>query len=284
MLLDKLLVNSRLIISGGLPEKILVKTIDYEPGAITLGTYSSEFIATHPPPWIAKVFDDCLANAYGVRKTIMEATEFMKEAIRKAKDRNISVICSFLEKNHDRIKKAVDVYHSLGCDIIELNPMPLYITMQTMLPDEKSFINLVSKIIKTIKEQTTVPVSIKFPGFINKVADAWRSWKSSGCDIAHVMNAVIPATYLAPPNYKPLLGSPSGLGGLTGRCIKPIAIARVMQLRNSGETEIIGTGGVIEQEDVREMINAGAKAVGIHSVIYLKGLDQIKKLIEATRE
>jgi dihydroorotate dehydrogenase len=32
------------------------------------------------------------------------------------------------------------------------------------------------------------------------------------------------------------------------------------------------------------MISAGAKAVGIHSVIYLKGLDQIKKLIEATRE
>ena len=283
MLLDRLLINSRIIIAGGVPEKILVKIMNYMPGAITLGTYSNEIISTHPPPWIARIFDDCLVNAYGVRKTIKEAISFMKEAIRKARENDISVICSFVEKNHDKIREAVSIYQNIDCDVIEFNPTPLYLTMQTTLPDEFSFIDYVSRIIETIKEYATVPISVKFPGFVNNVVNAWKHWKNKGCDIAHIMNAVIPATFLVPPQFKPLLGSPGGFGGLTGKCIKPISIAKVIQLRNSGETEIIGTGGIIEPEDVEEMLIAGAKGVGVHSAIYLKGLESIKKLIDIAR-
>lgn len=284
MNLDSLLVNSRLIISGGVNEKLLEKTLKYDVGAIVLGTYSSEIYSTHPPPWIIRVFDECLLNAYGIRKTYWDSINFMKTIIREAKSKKISVICSFVEKTAEGTTTGVKVYEDLGCDAIEFNPTPLIMSFPNEFAQEEHIVNHTSKILNVIKQNTSLPISIKFPSIVNDVVKAWENWRNEGAKIAHIMNALVPATMINPSTNELIFKTKTGIGGLTGKCIKPISLAKVAQLRKHGETEIIGTGGVVEPKDVKEMMYVGAKGVGVHSVLYLRELKYLEQLIKASRE
>lgn len=281
MTLSELLKNSRLVLAGGIIEKVLEKAIKYDVGAVTLGTYSSTPLSTHPPPFIIKVHDDCLINAYGVRKSYEEAAGFMKRVVGISKRRAVGVICSFVESDPDQARKAVKFYEQLGCDAVEFNPTPLLLAGFINPSDERRLVRFVGEIIQAAREASSLPLSVKFPSTVLDVAGAWAEWKLRGADIAHVMNAILPAASLPPPKFSPILKTPSRLGGLTGRCIKPVALAKVYQLSKSGEVEIIGTGGVIEPEDAVEMLAAGAKAVGVHSVLYLRGVGYLDRLIKA---
>ncbi len=60
---------------------------------------------------------------------------------------------------------------------------------------------------------------------------------------------------------KPLLGNITG--GLSGPCIKPIALRMVYQVAQRVNIPIIGVGGIESAEDVLEFLNAGASAVEV---------------------
>jgi len=63
-------------------------------------------------------------------------------------------------------------------------------------------------------------------------------------------------------------------GGLSGPCIKPLALAVVYEIyREFPDIPIIGVGGIQSPEDAVEMILAGAYAVGIGSAIVRKDLE-----------
>lgn len=52
-------------------------------------------------------------------------------------------------------------------------------------------------------------------------------------------------------------------GGLSGKCIKPVALSMVKRIKSVIEIPIIGIGGISDIEDVLEFFAAGAEAVQI---------------------
>jgi dihydroorotate dehydrogenase (NAD+) catalytic subunit len=71
----------------------------------------------------------------------------------------------------------------------------------------------------------------------------------------------------------PVTGNPlltNRYGGMSGRCIKPIALRVVSELREAGiRIPIIATGGIRQFDDAREFFWAGADAVSLGSAAFL---------------
>ncbi len=67
-------------------------------------------------------------------------------------------------------------------------------------------------------------------------------------------------------------------GGLSGPCVKPIALKLVYQVYSQVSIPIIGMGGVTTGDDAIEMFMAGATAIGVGSAVYYRGIDVFSKI------
>jgi dihydroorotate dehydrogenase (NAD+) catalytic subunit len=73
---------------------------------------------------------------------------------------------------------------------------------------------------------------------------------------------------LDPATGQPLLTN--RYGGMSGRCIKPVALRVVSELREAGiRLPIIATGGIRDFDDAREFFWAGADAASFGSAAFL---------------
>jgi len=77
---------------------------------------------------------------------------------------------------------------------------------------------------------------------------------------------------------KSRLGSPTG--GLTGPAIKPISLFLVQQVSQRVDIDVVGCGGVVTADDVREYLAAGAKAVAVGTANFTEP-ETIRQLIES---
>ena len=71
----------------------------------------------------------------------------------------------------------------------------------------------------------------------------------------------------------------NNFGGLSGSAIKPLGVRCVYELSKSLKIPIIGCGGIMTYSDVIEYMMAGASAIQIGSLIGLKGIYSIGKIV-----
>ena len=60
------------------------------------------------------------------------------------------------------------------------------------------------------------------------------------------------------------------IGGLSGPCIKPVALRCVWQVANAVNIPVIGIGGICSAEDVLEFLLVGASAVEIGTATFMR--------------
>ncbi|MGE5456941.1 MAG: dihydroorotate dehydrogenase, partial [Methanococcaceae archaeon] len=72
-------------------------------------------------------------------------------------------------------------------------------------------------------------------------------------------------------------------GGLSGPAIKPVALAKVLEIKRNTEIPIIGIGGIMNWQDSVEFMIAGATAFQLGTVNFINpnaGVEIIDGLIE----
>ncbi len=74
----------------------------------------------------------------------------------------------------------------------------------------------------------------------------------------------------------PVLGNK--IGGLSGPCIKPIAVAAVYEISKETNLPIIGCGGILTGQDAIEYLMAGASAVQIGVGVSDRGINIFGKV------
>lgn len=81
-----------------------------------------------------------------------------------------------------------------------------------------------------------------------------------------------PNAYLSDPYGKAVISPFGGLAGLAGAGLKPIALGHVQMLRRwAPDKQIIGVGGIWNQQDVVDFLQAGATAVQVNTAYQEKG-------------
>ena len=121
-------------------------------------------------------------------------------------------------------------------------------------------LGLLSQVVSACRKATKLPLITKMSPNMVSIAPYAKAAEDAGSDALSIMNS-FPAMAIDIETRRPSLSNVTG--GLTGPCIKPIAIKLVWEAAKAVKIPIIGMGGIQTAADAIEFMIAGATAVAI---------------------
>ena len=115
-------------------------------------------------------------------------------------------------------------------------------------------------VVKAAKAKTDKPVILKLSPDVTDIVTMAKAVEAAGADVISLINTLL-GMEIDINTRKPTLGNITG--GLSGPCIKPVALRMVWQVANAVKVPIIGMGGIASANDAIEFILAGASAVAV---------------------
>ncbi len=134
---------------------------------------------------------------------------------------------------------------------------------------------LVTKIVKSVKKESKVPVIAKVGLGSSDYLDTVQAACDAGVDAITAINT-LRAMAIDVETTRPILSHK--IGGLSGTPIKPVAVRCVYEIATKFDIPVIGCGGVSSWEDAVEFILAGASAVQIGSAIAEKWIGTFSEI------
>ena len=117
-----------------------------------------------------------------------------------------------------------------------------------------------AEVTRAVKAVTTKPVIMKLTPNVTDIVSIAKACEEAGADGIALINTMM-GMAIDLRTKKPLLANVTG--GLSGPCVKPVALRMVYQVSQAVNIPVIGIGGVATAEDVLEMMLAGATAVEV---------------------
>lgn len=126
-------------------------------------------------------------------------------------------------------------------------------------------VQLLAQVVAACRRATSLPLITKLSPNVVSIAPYARAAAEAGSDALAIMNSY-PAMAIDIQTRKPRLANVTG--GLTGPCIKPIAIKLVWEAAAAVKIPIIGMGGIQNAADAIEFLMAGASAVAVGTATF----------------
>ena len=130
----------------------------------------------------------------------------------------------------------------------------------------------VTRAVRAVYPKTLI---VKLSPNVTDIADIARSVEDEGADSVSLVNTFLGMAIDA-ERRKPLLSTITG--GLSGPCIKPIALRMVWQVYNAVKIPIIGMGGIANGKDGIEFMLAGSAAIQIGTYNFIDPAVSVKVL------
>jgi dihydroorotate dehydrogenase (NAD+) catalytic subunit len=124
----------------------------------------------------------------------------------------------------------------------------------------------VGRITEKVRAATNKPIIIKLSPNTSDIASFAKIVKDEGGDAVSAINTLV-GTAFNINTRKPKLNNVTG--GLSGPAIKPVALAKVLEIKRNVDIPIIGIGGIMKWEDAVEFMIAGATAVQLGTVNFV---------------
>ena len=246
-------------------------------GGVTTTGVSYEPWNGNPPPRVAETYGGML-NAVGLQNCGVE--DFIANELPFLRKYNTACIVNICGRT---IYDYVAVAERLSCadiDLIELNISCPNIKEGGMAfgQDSKS----AATVTREVKRVSKHPLIVKLSPNVTDITEIAKSCEASGADALSLINTLL-GMKIDIYTRKPLLGNT--LGGLSGPCVKPIAVRMVYQVRRAVSVPIIGMGGIVTGDDAVEFLLAGANAVAVGTANFtnplaaLEVIDGIEKYV-----
>lgn len=116
------------------------------------------------------------------------------------------------------------------------------------------------EVVRRVRDVTDLPLIAKLSPNVTDIRPIAVAAVEGG---AHAISAINTFVGMAIDwrRRKPILGR--GVGGLSGPCIKPLALRIVRQLYGAVDVPIVGIGGIQDADDAMEFFLAGASAIQV---------------------
>ena len=121
-------------------------------------------------------------------------------------------------------------------------------------------LKLLAQVVAACRKVTKLPLITKMSPNVVCIAPFAQAAEDAGSDALSIVNSY-PAMAIDIETRQPKLANVTG--GLTGPCIKPIAIKLVWEAAKAVKIPIIGMGGIQNAADAIEFMMAGAMAVAV---------------------
>lgn len=119
---------------------------------------------------------------------------------------------------------------------------------------------LLAEVVRACRKATKLPLITKLSPNVTSIAPYAQAAEAEGSDALAITNSY-PAMAIDIETRRPKLANVTG--GLTGPCIKPIAIKLVWEAAKAVKIPIVGMGGIQSAGDAVEFLMAGATAVAV---------------------
>lgn len=123
----------------------------------------------------------------------------------------------------------------------------------------------VGEIVAAVKDATDLPVIAKLSPNVTDIVPIAKAAEEAGADALCLINTLGPGLAIDIQTARPILSN--RYGGLSGACVKPIALRLVHIVSQAVNIPVIGMGGITRGEDAVEMLMAGAALVGIGTAV-----------------
>lgn len=118
----------------------------------------------------------------------------------------------------------------------------------------------VEAITREVKRYAKQPIIMKLSPNVTDITEMARAAQAGGADVLSLINTL---TGMKIDINKRAFALANKTGGMSGPCLKPVAVRMVYQVARAVKLPIIGMGGICNAEDALEFILAGATAVSI---------------------
>lgn len=138
----------------------------------------------------------------------------------------------------------------------------------------------VTKAVREVWDKTLI---VKLSPNVTDITEIAKAVEGEGADAVSLINTLL-GMAVDINRRRPVLSTVTG--GLSGPCVKPIALRMVWQTYNAVKIPVIGMGGISSWQDAIEFILAGSSAIqiGTHNfidpTISVKVVDGIKEYLD----
>ena len=115
-------------------------------------------------------------------------------------------------------------------------------------------------VVRAVRERYHKTLIVKLSPNVTDITEIARAVEAAGADAVSLINTLM-GMAVDIERRKRVLSI--GTGGLSGPCVKPVALRMVYQVAHSVKIPVVGLGGIMTAKDALEFIMCGATAVEI---------------------
>ncbi|MBP6230622.1 MAG: dihydroorotate dehydrogenase [Paludibacteraceae bacterium] len=130
-----------------------------------------------------------------------------------------------------------------------------------------------SEVVKAVRQVYTRSIMVKLSPNVTNIADIAMAVEAEGADSVSLINTLLGMAVDA-EKQKPILSTITG--GLSGPCVKPIALRMVWQVAKAVKIPVVGLGGIMNATDAIEFLLVGASAVQIGTANFIDPTISVK--------
>ena len=130
-----------------------------------------------------------------------------------------------------------------------------------------------ASVVKAVREAYKKTLIVKLSPNVTSITDIALAVQDAGADAVSLINTLM-GMAIDIEKRKRILSI--GTGGLSGPCIKPVALRMVYQVAHAVKLPVIGLGGISNAKDAIEFLLAGATAIEIGTANFLDPTVSVK--------
>ena len=130
-----------------------------------------------------------------------------------------------------------------------------------------------ASVVKAVRQRYHKTLIVKLSPNVTDIAEIARAVEGEGADSVSLINTLM-GMAIDIEKRKTLLSI--NTGGLSGPCVKPVALRMVWQVAKAVKIPVIGLGGISCAKDAIEFLMAGATAIEIGTANFLDPAVSIK--------
>lgn len=223
-------------------------------GVVTKGV-APEPWPGNPTPRIAETYGGML-NAIGLQNPGIEV--FASRDLPYLKKYDTKVVVNVCGKSKEEYVEVVKRLADCPVDMLEIN-----ISCPNVKEGGIAFGQnpaMVEEITAAVKKAAKQPVVMKLSPNVTDITETAKAAEAGGADGISLINTL---TGMKIDIHRRTFALANKTGGLSGPCVKPVAVRMVYQAANAVKIPIIGMGGISNYEDALEFIMAGASLVSV---------------------
>ena len=231
-------------------------------GAVTTKGVANVAWPGNPTPRIAETHAGML-NAIGLQNPGIQT--FLERDLPYLKEKGARVIVNVCGRSVEDYVEVAERLAGKPVDMLEINISCPNVKAGGIAFGQKP--EMAESITRAVKKAAKQPVIMKLSPNVTDITEMAQAVEAGGADGVSLINTL---TGMKIDVEKKTFALANETGGMSGPCVKPVAVRMVYQVAAAVSIPVLGMGGIQNTEDALEFLMAGATMVAVGTANFFR--------------